>query len=110
MTLIGRWWSAIKSLPTRLATWLVSPGFDEDVETIRLATCRLCRFFPTAATVANILAIGNPALMTASAIAGAICAAVTRKQNQQAFGLVGRNAPPTVEGIVIEGEWKFGGH
>jgi hypothetical protein len=103
MTLIGRW-------VDKFWGWLTGPGFDEDVEEIRLATCRLCRFFPTAATVANILSAGNPALMTGTAIAAAICAAVTRKQNQQAFGLIGHKEPPMVEGIVIEGEWKFGGH
>jgi hypothetical protein len=96
MTMVGRWFS-------KIASWFTGPEFDEDIEKIRLATVRVCGFLPTVGTVANILAAGNPALMGATAIAGAICAALTRKKSMAA--LYGDGGVATVEGIVIEGEW-----
>jgi len=51
--------------------------------------------------VANIIAAGNPSMMTATAIAGAICAAVTPKP--PIMGLM--EAVPMVNGVPIEGHF-----
>jgi hypothetical protein len=92
MTMVGRWFATFWN-------WVVGPTFDADVEEVRQATCRLCGFLPTLATVANIMSLGT--LSTVSAVAMAICNAVTAKK----WTFVSAGDPPTVEGIVIEGEW-----
>ena len=61
---------------------------------------QICAFIPTAATVAGILATGNPAVATASAAAAAICAAVTPAK---AAGKL--RGVPTVSGVVIHGRF-----
>jgi len=74
-----------------------------------------CRFVPTAATVAEILAAGNPAVSTASAVAGAVCAAVQSSAPTVASRAVGAlaavaAAPTTicvsrkVAGVTVCGE------
>lgn len=59
-----------------------------------------CSFLPTASTVAGILAAGNPALTAASAVAQAICAAVSVTSAR-----VGTASPPVVAGVVIHGKF-----
>lgn len=56
----------------------------------------VCAFLPTAETVARILAAGSPALATSSAIANAICAAISPKAGVAA-------GKATVAGVPIEG-------
>ena len=80
-----------------------------DVEQAAVAACN---FLPTAETVAGIIAVGNPALATATAIANAICAAVSPKtQIAQSLlsspamrSVVKPNATvPTVAGVPVHG-------
>jgi hypothetical protein len=62
-----------------------------------------CGFVPTAATVANIISVGNPLISTASAIAQAICSAVAAAPTTAAGKF--RGALPTVNGVVIHGRF-----
>jgi hypothetical protein len=62
----------------------------------------ICSFLPTASTVANIIAVGNPLLTTAEAIAQAICASVTAPPVASTLRRVGT---PTVAGVVIKGRF-----
>jgi hypothetical protein len=96
MTLVGRWVSSFWN-------WIVGPDFDEDIEKIRLATERCCGFVPTVGTVASILTAANPTVVGVSAIALAICHALTARSRRTAAQLI--TPMPQVNGIVIEGEW-----
>ncbi len=71
-----------------------------DVKTIQSTAVAVCGFLPTAATVGNIIAAGNPILTTAEAIAEAICAAVSPAKAATRHG----GALPTVSGVVIKGK------
>lgn len=88
----------------RLLAWLSSEQFDDDVHKVQVAVVRSCRFLPTAATVANIFAAGNPAVVTTTAVAAAICAAVDSKR--LSFVNMGRiYAPMRVGKVLVEGEF-----
>ena len=80
--------------------WFVSP--DERIKTVQEATVNVCRFLPTASTVLNLLSLSNPAMLTAEAIAYAICRAL-RKQPAALFG--SGKPKPMIEGVVIEGDF-----
>lgn len=54
-----------------------TPGAVDPIAQVQAAAQTACRFLPTAATVASIIAAANPALSTAGAVAQAICSAVT---------------------------------
>ncbi|HEX8838214.1 MAG TPA: hypothetical protein VF748_14830 [Candidatus Acidoferrum sp.] len=73
------------------------------------AAVAVCQFLPTAETVAGIIATGNPALATATAIANAICGAVSPKAvpgNVSVRRLINRSgAVPTVSGVPIYGQF-----
>ena len=69
------------------------------VTDVQQATVALCAFLPTALTVANIIAAGNPALATATEIATAICAAVTPK------AAIRNGAVPMVGGVPVAGRF-----
>lgn len=58
-----------------------------------------CGFLPAVSTVAGILAAGNPALTTASAVASAICAAVTAPAAARGTRI------PTVNGVPVQGSF-----
>ena len=91
-------WNSIKNFFASMTGWFRTHDVvDEVIET----TVDACGFLPTAATVANIIAAGNPSMMTATAIAGAICAAVTPKP--PIMGLM--EAVPMVNGVPIEGHF-----
>jgi hypothetical protein len=66
---------------------------------VQAAAVAACGFLPTAATVANIIAAGNPAVATVSTIAQAICSAVTAKG-----GRLG-GAAPNVNGVPVHGRF-----
>ena len=69
------------------------------ITAVQQAAVLACGFLPTAATVASILSGGNPLVSTASAIAQAICTAVTAK----AFR---RGGPaPMVGNVVVHGRF-----
>lgn len=83
----------------------VDPGTGEDVvvNDVRSAAKAACRFLPTAETVAEIIATGDPRLSTASAIARAICAALDPQTPAGIMTLY--KAAPTLNGVVIRGEF-----
>ncbi len=58
-----------------------------------------CSFLPTASTIANIFASGNPALQTATEIANAICGALVAKSARRSA------SPPSVAGVEIHGRF-----
>jgi len=89
-------WNSIKSFFASMTGWFKTHDVADEVME---KTVDACGFLPTAATVVNIVAAGNPSLMTATAIAGAICAAVTPKHP-----VMGLYEPvPMVAGVPIEG-------
>lgn len=89
-------------------------GFPFSVAGIQAAAVAACKFLPTAATVANVLAGANPAVATAESIASAICAAVVTTTSVTATpagaqGLFAAPATPArvpmVNGVVIKGKF-----
>jgi hypothetical protein len=72
-----------------------SPRPDVISEARRIAVM-VCGFEPTFKTVADIFLSGVPGLSTATAIAHAICGAITRPQAR-------RGARPKVAGVTIQG-------
>lgn len=93
------WW-------TRFKNWLHGVDISDDVQLIQAMVVKSCGFLPTASTVAAILTAGNPTVLTASAIAGSICAAVKASSLVSVYGLLGGDAEvPTVNGVKIEGEF-----
>lgn len=76
---------------------------DDPVEAAQNAAVSICKFLPTAETVADILKAGDPKLATAKAVAQAICNTIT--SNGAPAGVVTLfKAPPTVDGVVIRGK------
>jgi len=63
-----------------------------------------CGFVPTAATVLNIVAVGNPLIATADAIAQAICSAVAASAAAPKAGRL-RATVPTVNGVAVHGRF-----
>lgn len=94
MTMVGRWIE-------KAWLWITGPSFDEDVEKVRLATVRCCGFLPSVGSVAAILTAGNPTVIGATAVAAAICEVVKAHK----WTLVQAGDPPTLNGIIIEGDW-----
>lgn len=91
------WWKTLLS-------WVGwgSTELDGQVSKVQVLTVKLCKFLPTASSVAAILTANNPAVVGVSAVATAICGAVTRRSHS----LLGDAAPkPEVNGIVVEGEY-----
>ena len=74
-------------------------GTGISVASVQSAAVLACSFQPTADTVAGILAVGNPAIATAEAVAAAICAAVTGKAAKRGA------AVPTVAGVPVKGSF-----
>lgn len=68
---------------------------------VQSAARAACRFLPTAETVAGIIATGDPRLATASAIARAICDALSPDTPAGIMTLL--KAAPIVNGVVIRG-------
>lgn len=86
-------WSWIKS-------WFRRVDFGK-IDDVLKESAKICGFLPTIQTVINILAIGNPALITASGIAGAICGAINNRSAQSLMG----GGKPTIEGVQIDGSF-----
>ena len=78
----------------------VFPSGTPTVAEIQSITVTVCGFLPTASTVANILANGNPIVATATAVANAICAAVVPTKSARLRAIV-----PTVNGVVVHGRF-----
>lgn len=69
------------------------------IETAQAVATQVCGFVPTVSTITNILSLGNPALSTATAVAQAICSAVSKRS-------ASRSSPrPNVQGIIVEGRF-----
>lgn len=64
---------------------------------VQAAAVQVCSFLPTAETITAIISAGNPVVGTATAVANAICAAVTAKSAR-----LGETAPQ-VNGVPIHG-------
>jgi phosphohistidine phosphatase SixA len=91
---------------TGLLDWVLgwfSSSESKLVKAVRDSTVLLCGFLPTVETVVALVAVQNPAVMTAMGIARKICAAVTSAPKTGRIGLM--SAPVIVDGIVIEGEF-----
>jgi phosphohistidine phosphatase SixA len=71
------------------------------VVAVRETTVLLCGFLPTVETVVALIAVQNPAIMTAAGVARKICAAVSPTKGTMKTNL----KPPMVDGVVIEGEF-----
>ena len=69
------------------------------ISQVQQATVLACGFLPTASTIANILAAGNPAVQAVSAVATAICTAVTAKVARRG------GAIPNVNGVAVHGRF-----
>lgn len=87
----------------RFVTWMISPEFEQDVHKVQLLVVRSCRFLPTVASVAALLA--NPALLGVTAVAGAICAAVSNTKSLNTLMSGGEQLQPEVDGVIVEGEF-----
>jgi hypothetical protein len=74
------------------------------VNKVREGTVMLCGFLPTVETVVALIAVQNPAIMTAMGIARKICAAVSPTKGTMKTNL----KPPMVDGVKIEGEFVNG--
>ncbi len=73
------------------------------IKDIQNAAANICRFVPTAKTVADILLSGSMGVQTALSIATSICNAVTI--NPLADGPGAKNYKPTVNGVRIRGQF-----
>ena len=73
------------------------------VAQVQAAAVAACSFLPTAATVANIIAAGNPLVSTAGAIAQAICSALASSNVRSSARL--RATQPMVGNVVIHGRF-----
>lgn len=98
MNWLSGFWTWIKG-------WFTSP--DKRIEEVQYATVKVCSFLPTALTVSRLLALNSPGLLTAQAIAVAICTAINNQHPSALFGMgKGDNYPkPVVQGVEIEGEF-----
>lgn len=72
------------------------------IEQVRIAAVAACGFLPTVATVADIIATGNPIVVTAGTIANAICTAVNQIPPQARRRGA---APVVVAGVVVHGKF-----
>ena len=72
------------------------------VKAVRESTVLLCGFLPTVETVVSLIAVQNPAVMTAMGIARKICAAVSPLKGAMPIMAPDR---PVVDGVKIEGEF-----
>ena len=95
--------SWLSSLWGWLSSWFTS---DARVKEVRKETVAACRFLPTVTTVTNLLALNSPGLLTAQAIAVAICTALNNQQTSALLSMGEEGVPkPVVQGVVIEGEF-----
>jgi len=72
----------------------------EKVAEVQAQATKICAYLPTATSVAAMISAANPAVIGVSAIAQAICSAVT-KQTQSLL----TSERPTVNGVQVDGEF-----
>jgi hypothetical protein len=70
------------------------------IKAVQSAAVQICRFLPAAETVANLFLSGNALMMTAEAMANAICRAVTTAPLAD-----GRGRRLAINGVVIKGRF-----
>lgn len=85
--------------PATGQTTQVPPNISEIIAQVQAACTTACKFIPTAGTIASIVSAGNPGVIGATAIADAICAAITK-----AAPMAGRKGA-SVNGVVVNG-WR----
>ncbi len=74
------------------------------ISDVQAATQAICLVVPTANSIAQIVAVGDPLLATASAIASVICKAVSAAPVSTRLGSVRgtvRPAPVVIDGITV---------
>lgn len=91
---------------SKLWDWFKGPTVGDDIEGVRDACLLCCGFVPTVGTVAAILTANNPAVVGVTAVAVAICNAVSDHEGAMKIGSTLMEIPPMVNGVVIEGTWK----
>lgn len=74
----------------------------DNVKAVQAATTKACSYLPTVASVSAMLTANNPTVIGVSAIAGAICNAVTKPPN--VLGLKAEECPE-VNGVCVEGDF-----
>lgn len=72
-----------------------------DTNAVQQDAVTVCGFLPAVETVTAIVSVGNPALLTADAIANAICAAVKPTAGARRPGLA--TSPVLVAGVPVKG-------
>lgn len=77
----------------------------EKVKAIQGKAVDLCAYLPTATSVAAVISAGNPATVSISAVANAICTAVINWKNSQGTTNSFAASCPKVGDICIQGEW-----
>lgn len=94
---MGKFWPWLKSFFNAADT--------KPIDDILRLTLQCCGYLPTVATVAKILSAGNPAVVTATAVASGICIAVQAHASStpKVYGVMALTGPPTVFGVEIEG-------
>ena len=86
-----------------LASCATTPT-NSNIAQIQQAAVNICKFLPTAQTVAGILiSSSSMVLATANAVASAICSAVTT--NPLADGPGAKNYKPHVNGVPVKGKF-----
>jgi hypothetical protein len=95
------------NLWTRFKSWFRTVDLSDEIDTVQRLTVQCCGFLPTVGTVASIVTAGNPTVLTATAVATAICSAVSPTKTAQ--GLLSMDGPPTVNGVVVEGGFVSNG-
>lgn len=78
-------------------------GTNSGIKNIQAAAVSICKYLPAATFVSNLLLSGNLIAMTAEAVAGKICEAVTL--NPLADGPGAKNYKPHVNGIRVKGKF-----
>jgi hypothetical protein len=74
---------------------------ESKISAVQSGTRIACKFVPTVATVAKILAAGNPLVDSAKGVADAICNAVTTAPLADGPG----DRTPRVNGVVVKGQF-----
>lgn len=73
-------------------------GSSDTIIAIQNAAVAACSFLPTAGTIANIIKANDPKLITAEAVAAAICAAIAPTTQHALIATT-----PKVDGVAIVG-------
>jgi hypothetical protein len=87
---------------------VIQTDISKIIAQVQSITSQICKFVPTAGTIAAIVTANNPGVTTAVAIAEAICNSLAPAPAAAKFGGVINGwmvAPRTVNGVVIHGHY-----